>query len=216
MYRILQEAVKGDKRSKKERLAPLVTTTSKMLFIRCQKMSALAKVNGLRLRLSGVPKSVINLFNNTCDCVSYGWVTKLMDDYAKNCTSIAKNWENQSVAHAGDNVDVRSSRRHETSGSSTLDMHFYNNILFKSRVDLSTVSDVSPSIPAQFSVEHYRKILPTTTDYEVLLNQLEPIVAQAWSTMDTTFTKYTATPPHQYSNEMSTVTEMVRHLSKTN
>ena len=84
---MIEEVTKSDKRSKKPKLGPLVTVISKLLFIRSQRMSALAKVAGIRLRLAGVSKGTLNIMNRTCDCVSYGTTTNLLDNYAKNCTT---------------------------------------------------------------------------------------------------------------------------------
>ena len=205
----MQEAVQYDRRSKKGKIAPLVSATAKLLFTKSQKMNALAKVNGIRLRLAGVPKSVVNILNHTADCVSYDTITKLLDSYADQSTEVAKQWQNLSVVHAGDNVDVRSHRRHESSSKSSMDMHFYNSITFKSRVNFSFLSDIPPVIPQQFTMDHLRSLLPASSDYELLIQQLSSIVAEEWSSVDSEFSKYIVTPQHQFSEETSTKSEMV-------
>ena len=122
---------------------------------------------------------------------------------------MAKNWQDEAVVHAGDNVDVRSRCRHESSKNSTMDLHFYNSILFRSRVNFSAVSDIPPAVPEHFTTDHYCSILPSSSDNDILLSHLNSIVAEAWSSIDDDYKKYVTTPHHPFSDEMSTKTSMV-------
>lgn len=41
-----------------------------------------------------------------------------------------------------------------------MDMHFYNNVMTKPRVDLARLSNQKPTVPARWGVEELTKLLP--------------------------------------------------------
>lgn len=166
-------------------------------------------MNSLQLRLAGVPKATINFTNKLYDGVCYATTTKLLDKYASQCMSVANTWKDEVVMHAGDNVDARSKRRHEASTGSTYDLHFYNNLLFRSRLDLSEVSDVAPALPSEFTADHVKLITPSVNDDIQLKQYLEPVVASSWSAVDPAYKDKCVTPSHEFTAAMTTKTQAV-------
>ena len=174
LYKVIQSVItrKRQKRIKRDKKAALLTATAKLLYLANQNLNAVAKVNGLRLRVANVPKHIINTLNRIGDTVSYKTCSALMDCYASEMTELASHWTGCDVFHIGDNVDLRTKFRHETSSGSTKDLHFYNNLMAKSRVDSTNVSDIPPELPESFSVQQLQSLIPSEDDVSCIIEHL--------------------------------------------
>ena len=199
----------GDERTKTDKVPALITATSKLLNIRCQKLNAIAKINGLCLKHHGVPKAAINIMSKLYDSVSYTSITHLQDKYAEETVDILKSWTGPGITHVGDNVDIRSRRRHETADGSTYDLHFYNNVIFKPRLDYSSFADIPPQLPDEWNVSHLELLLPSTVDEEKLFQFLIPIVCDQWHHQYDCYKEYRNDGRHKYTPEMSQQSVMV-------
>lgn len=194
---------------KRCKVPAMVTAISKILNIRNQELNAIAKVNGLRLRLKGVPKRTLNILNATYDSVGYKTTTTLLDRYAEKVPDLAAAWNDAYVTHVGDNVDVRSVRRYESSEGSVNDLHLYNNILLRSRLNLDGLSDQPPATRKSFTTQELQNIIPTSEDVTNLITDLTPIVAEHWAKFSDKFQSLSTRKDHQYCDSMTTKTEMV-------
>lgn len=211
LYKLLQSAITPQKRNhcKRNKRAALITSISKLLFIRNQNMNGIAKINTLRLRLSGVPKRNINALNKTYDCVSYKLCTHLLDSYSSNTQAPASEWTGLEMCHVGDNVDLHANTRHESSGNSSKDFHFYNNLMVKNRVDCATSSDIPPELPDVFSIDQLNTLIPNACDVDQLVVDLKPLVASAWAEYDKAYVDISKRSPHSYTIPMSQKSEVV-------
>lgn len=176
-------------------------------------MNAVAKVSGLRLVLCGVPKRTITTMNQSNDCVAYKTCTELLDKYAGKTNELASRWTAAEVYHVGDNVDLRTLTRHESAGNSSVDCHFYNNLLVRSRLDSTEKSTTKPPLPPKFTEDHLQKLIPSYEDTQQLINDLKPIVASYLSHCDSDYLEISKRESHQYSEEMKKKTEMVSRCS---
>ena len=68
-------------------------------------------------------------------------MTKILRQYSKDTNELMKEWEKEEVTHCGDSLDIRSSVRFEGDSKSYQDLHMYNNIVYKSPVPTTNLSD---------------------------------------------------------------------------
>ena len=115
-------------------------------------LNAYGKLNGLLLRASGCNKRTINKLSVLYDSVSYTCLTNMMDSYANEAKSYLPKLASETVIHIGDNVDVRSQVRHESSGNSFHDVHMYNSMMVKARACVDALSDTPQKPPAEEEV----------------------------------------------------------------
>lgn len=172
-------------------------------------MNAIQKIVGIQLRLSGVPKKTITNMNACGDSVSYKTTTTLLDRYAAEVDKLAAEWSGCDVSQVGDNVDLRAKTRYESAGDSTLDCHFYNNMLTKSRIDMSSLNDEKPTLPEVFTVDHCQQLIPSVADTEQLVDDLIPLVAKYLAPRDPKYDECAKREPHRYAEEMLKKTEIV-------
>lgn len=78
LHKVLETAVQcGNYRKSKNPAVSLAVAN--VLFIRNQRLSAVAKINTIRLKLKGVPARTINHLNRLHMTVSYRTAVNLMD-----------------------------------------------------------------------------------------------------------------------------------------
>lgn len=186
---------KGQVASERKKTGVL-TVICKLLFIYNQNLNAYAKVSGIRLLNSGVTKRMLQQLSQTYDSVTYNTTQSLFQRFAEEAELRVNVW-NKDVVHCGDNVDIRKTARHALAGKSTCsyDFHTYNNMLFKLRVDISSLSDPPPTPPDAQTVD-YGKFLPSVEDQSTIKELLTQTVNSIISD--------TPSPPqfHEYSPEM--------------
>ena len=190
----------------------IVSVICKICFIYNNKLNTFAKLNGLRLHSSGITKDQMVATNRLYDTVSYDTVNTILDEYAADNDEHLKCFAGKDVIQVGDNVDKRQKRRHEFSGKSFKDYHMYNNLLYESRVNLSTLSDVPPAPPNSAEEVNYQEFFPSKSDQDDLVSRLTPLVAKIWSRcegLNAGSSAHMNYPSHKYEVEMSTKSNKV-------
>lgn len=146
------------------------------------------------------------------DSVSYGTLTAMLNKYAESVDNIVSQWgQTVGICHAGDNVDIRSSRRHESAqNGSSYDLHLYNNVLFRPRtgIDYASLDDTPPVLPSEWTVKEMAELLPYNNDE--LIEHLIPVVAERWAIEDTDYQSLKNDGRHSLSDAMTNPSEAVR------
>ena len=195
-----------------EKKIAVVTVICKIINIFNQKMNALQKITGLRLRQGGCSKRVINEFNKTFDSVSYPTILSILDKYSKDADVDIAKWQHEDVIHVGDNVDVRKSARHELGGVSHHDIHMYNNMLYKARINTSSLSDVPPALPSHAEEVDLTQFIPNAEEQLQLIARLSSLVGKTWgfiSALSSQVEHLNSLPQSKYSAEMAQKSEKV-------
>ena len=190
----------------------MLTVICKIANIHNQTLNALQKIYGLQLRQVGCSKTGIETFNRLHDCVSYPTILSTLDAFAKETDDHLRNFSNSEVTHVGDNVDVRLKVRHELDSRSYHDLHMYNNMLYKARIQTDHLEDTPPAVPTNANSVDYSKFIPSQDDQTHLLSRLEPLIAKVWSHVNAInkhASDLSVIPPHQYSAEMRCRSEKV-------
>lgn len=182
LHRILREVVTSkrknrDKLSKAKEVA-LLTVLCKLAHICNQNLNAYQKLYGLTLRTSGLTKRCINRSSQLYDTVSYTTLTNILDKYANETAEILKTWKTFTVIHCGDNLDIRTSQRYESAGSSHHEVHLYNNMIYKSRIDVEDLSTSKPQIKLE-DVD-YGKFLLNHLEESQLLQHMMFHIETSW------------------------------------
>ena len=173
-------------------------------------MNAYQKLYGLSLRTSGATKSMINKASLLYDSVSYSTLTQILDCFADQSKVIMLSWRNETVIHCGDNLDYRSSKRHESGGTSFHQVHLYNNMLYKSRINVDGLDRNEPSVNLQDM--DYSQFLLNKEEEEILLQNMAYHIADSWkATVSDTISLQQ--PSHAYPDEATRVTEKVKIIS---
>ena len=184
----------------------------KLLYIYNKDLNAYQKYVACDINGADSPKGLsLNLIRHMT--VSYETVNALLDSFAAESMNALSNWREQDVVHCGDNVDIRKKARYELAGRSGVDLHMYNNILYKTRVNVDTLSDIPPSVPSADEVDYSQFILDAEAN-KTLMGQLKPLVARSWSMSqdkDEHLKSCTSLPPHEYAAEMKLKSERVRN-----
>lgn len=161
---------------------------------------------GLVLRSSHTTKRVINKLCKLYDSVSYQLIKNILKEYAKENGTLMKEWADQEVVQCGDNLDVRSSVRFEGNGQSYHDIHMYNNIIYKSPIPTSELSDDIPEV--DISQISYDQFLFNTEEEEEFLGALRYVVMESWQ--GHVQKSILPTPPaNKYAELMNSRTEKV-------
>ena len=211
LYKLLTESLKRTKELSKQKRFGLLTGLCKILNIYNDKLNAYAKINGLRLKRAGVTKRMLRELNLTFDSVSYPTILRLLDRYSDEAMQRINNWQGENLHHCGDNVDVLLKARYELQGKSTTDLHMYNNMLYRPRINLDHLSDVPPTVPELQAIPLSQFIL-NSAEQRLLLENLEHQVAMTWGKMDKLsdpLRDLAVDKTHLYSQEMKCVTEKV-------
>lgn len=212
LLKILMTSVKKAtyKFSKQKRIG-LLTVICKILNICNVQLNALAKINGLRLQRAGVTKRMILELNKTYDSVSYPTLNRLLDNYGDETVKRVAKWTNDNVHHGGDNVDINLKARHELQGRSRIDLHMYNNLLYRPRINVDHLPDVPPSVPDQSNIS-LSQFIPNDKEQDQFLGKLKHQIMLSWTKVDAVkdcLKSYPADDTHLYSAEMKTKTEKV-------
>lgn len=118
-------------------------------------------------------------------------------------------WAGEEVVHCGDNLDIRSKVRFEVDGVSCHDVHLYNNMVYKSRVPVSHLSDEIPIVDLQ-QID-YSVFLLSSSEEEEILNLFKYHIMNSWNTMLGGNLKVDE-PFNKYSSEMKNKSEKVCSL----
>ena len=177
-----------------------------MANIHNQDLNAYQKQFGLYLRTSGTSKDCIQHISKLYDSVCYETQTSILDKYSKNIDTALSQWREDQVVHAGDNLDIRSSARFEGGGSSGHDLHLYTNMLYKARIDVSSLDDSTPIV--RWDDIDYSKFILNHAEESMLMNVMSYLVKTSWKTyIDPTLRP--DAPLNKYASEMATKTEKV-------
>lgn len=195
----------------------VIHVVAKILHIYNRELNGVAKINGLCMLRSGMTKRSIKRFNETYDCVSYQTLTRLLDSFKEESIARVAKWTNEETSHCGDNVDKRVKSRHETSSKSSLDLHMYNNLLYRSRIQVGHLSDIPPTQPDQVTDTDLSQFLPNTIEQEALKERVRSEISKSWSLMKELKDLCKGEDiAHDYTPEMCTKTEKVKCEHKTN
>lgn len=191
---------KKKKVTEKKRIGVL-TVICKLLFIYNQNLNAYAKITGIRLIQSGLTKRMIEELSLTYDSVTYKTIQTIFERFAAESETRVNAWS-QEVIHCGDNLDIRKAVRHELAGRSGHELHLYNNMLFKHRVDVSNLSDEPPTPPHSDKVD-FSLFLPCVKEQTDLKEHLQATINLVVSP------SAASTSTHTYSAEMKQKTHKV-------
>ena len=214
LLKLLKDSLSKKSRKRKfskQKHLGLVTVICKILNIYKQNLNGLSKINGLRMSRAGMTKRSIREFNQTYDTVSYQTINRVLDSFAKKSVARVRTWKGLNVSHCGDNVDKRIKKRHEMEGKSNLDLHMYNNALYKPRIMVDNLSDEPPTVPDVNDIDLSQFIV--NTDEGARLKELaEIMIAQTWSKIERLkdlAAPFSSDTPHEFSAEMKLKSEKV-------
>lgn len=213
LYKILINGVsRNNKQLSTEKTKALVTVLSKIANIYCLPLNAYQKIIGLCLRTLGTSKRTINKLSRLYESVSYNTLTNLLDKYSKDGKNNIKNLADDVVIHAGDNLDVRSKVRFECSGLSYHDIHLYNNMVYKTRIQVESLSN---DLPPDFQTKDidFAQFLLSSDEEAELLNLVVYNIMMSWKG-SLSATKCNKVPKLKvkYSKEMASKTESVSFI----
>ena len=210
LHRVLHSSVKGQsKQISDQKSRGLVSAMCKIVNIRNCNLNAYQKLVGLCLRTSGTSKKTISKLSKLYDTVSYTTLTSLLDTCAEKSRAKMGEWAGEEVVHCGDNLDIRSKVRFEVDGVSCHDVHLYNNMVYKSRVPVSHLSDEIPIVDLQ-QID-YSVFLLSSSEEEEILNLFKYHIMNSWNTMLGGNLKVDE-PFNKYSSEMKNKSEKVCSL----
>lgn len=135
---------------------------------------------------------MINKASQLHDSASYTTLTGLLDTFADISKRMMKEWEGETTIQAGDNLDCRTAKRNESGGVSYHEAHLYNNMIYKSRIDVEHLSDVTPPPPDLQSTD-YGQFLLNDNEEGTLLEHMLFHVISSWK--QTIFTAAAPPPP---------------------
>ena len=211
LYEILRCSLRKKRKWSDQKQSGMLTAVCKLLNIYNCHLNAYAKITGLRLKRSGLTKRMLNELNKTYDSVSYMTIMRLLDSYSDKAMERVTNWKDDNVHHCGDNVDVYLKSRHELQGHSSLDLHMYNNILYKHRTLLDHLSDVPPEVPPIEEIG-LSQFIVNSSEQQSLMLHFERQIAKSWNSVDQLHefvSELAADRPHSHSPEMKLKTEKV-------
>ena len=214
---MMKSLAKNEKLPENKRTA-IVTTICKLCYIYNDRLNGLAKIQGLRLLKAGCSKNALGTSNQLYDCVSYWTILRIMDHFALKADEQLQEIKRE-VVHIGDNVDKRLSARHESSSKTGKDFHFYNNMLYLTRIDTSHLSDVPPEGPKTVEEVDFTVFIPNETEQKTLIDRLHYVTCDVWKNVTALHTAADALsqpPAHKYEAEMKQKSVKVRFLSVLN
>ena len=189
----------------------IILTMCKLMNIYNRELNGLAKVNGSRLLRASVCRRVIAELNKSYDSVSYQTINSLLDSFVTKCLEKVKTWDNSH--HCGDNVDKRIKARHGVEGKSYMDLHMYNNLLYKQRIYTPPdLSDIPPPVPELDDID-LSQFIPSVSEQKSMLDKMKQEIGKVWAGIDelnTQLKEFTSELTHSYSAEMAQKTEKVR------
>ena len=212
LWHTLIDGIQGKRKPSSRKRIALVTVICKLCNIYNKHLNALAKINGLRLKRAGLTKQMITELNHTFDCISYQAINNLLDRYAELSSMRISKWEGENLRHCGDYVDIRIRARHELGGRSGLDLHMYNNLLYRSRINVENLPDQPPAVPSVEEVS-LNQFIPNREEQNTMLKKLEPQVAKIWADvqeLESSVESLAKDDHHAYMPQMKCKTEKVR------
>ena len=207
LYKVLTQLAVNRHGLPQRKKAAIVSTLCKLSNIYNVELNAYQKLHGLCLRTSGTSKKAINKLSQLYDSVCYTTLTNIMNDYSKESKALMAEWAAAPVIHCGDNLDIRSHARYEGRGVSSHDIHLYNNIIFKCRVPVDHLSDVTPSV--DLSNIDYGQFILNGEEEQSLAELVKSVVKESWQSHLSNTVKV-AYPPNKYATEMKCKTEKVK------
>lgn len=187
----------------------VVSALCKLTYLRNQDMNAMQKIAGLRMKLKGLNSRAITKFNYSYDSVAYATINRLQDKLSDQLDERLNLWQDSHVTHVGDNLDIRVKKRHEAANVSSYDFHLYNHVLVKSRIDVSDLDDTRPEVNVK-DID-YSMFLPSKSDEDVLLTNIEHHIREAWRLIDSVKEYIPASPTteNKYVASMSLKSDVV-------
>ena len=143
-------------------------------------LNAYQKLFGLSLRTSGTSKRSINKYSQLYDSVCYNTLTSLLDNFGEQSKILMANWANETVIHVGDNLDIRAQVRYEGQGVSYHELHLYNNMVYKSRIDVNELSDDLPEV--QLDEIDYSQFILNADEEREMLSLMKYHILSNWKT----------------------------------
>ena len=210
LYKLMTEGVRRQKKQlSAQKSTGIITVLCKIANIYNPNLSAYQKLFGLNLRTSGTTKRAINKACQLYDSVSYSTLTTILDDFAFESRDMMKSWVGETTIHCGDNLDIQASKRHECGGSSYHDVHLYNNLIYKSRLNVDHLSDIGPTVNLGDDNDiDYSKFLLNKDEEMTLLNHMAYHIKCSWNTLIFESSS-PEKPPHRYPKEAKQKTEKV-------
>ena len=207
LYKVATESLATKKQTNKAKEIAITTVLCKMANIRNCELNAYQKMYGFCLRSSGTCKRTINKLSKLCDSVSYNSLTNILDAFSSEARENISKWANDTVVHAGDNLDIRSKVRFESCGLSYHDVHLYNNMLYKARISVQHLSD-EPKPPFDVATTDYSQFLPNRDEQQAMLTLMEYQILCVWKELDPGMEDVAIQEPvNAWSAEMKTKTE---------
>lgn len=190
-----------------EKRTAVITILCKIIYTHNQNLNAYQKLYGLTLRTSGATKRSIGKLSFLYDTVSYTTLTKILDTFAAESKKMMKSWEKETVIHCGDNLDFRTAKRHEGGGSSFHEAHLYNNMLYKSRINVNDMSNTPPPAVEIETVDYGQFLLDASEEQQLLQHMMYHIKA-SWNSLVST-SVVSEKPCHKYEASARKKTEKV-------
>lgn len=212
LARVITESVeKNDQPASASKKTAVTTVLCKLACIYNMNLNAYQKQVGLTLRSSRLTKTSINRFSRLYDSVSYKTMTKMLRQYSKDTNELMKEWEKEEVIHCGDNLDIRSTVRFEGDSKSYHDLHMYNNMVYKSPIPTTNLSDDIPTVDV--GDIDYSQFLLTVDEEDRLMKAMSFSVLNSWRNNVEMCTNINVTPPpNKYGDLMVLKTQKVAFI----
>ena len=209
LYRIITQSLAEKKRLTMEKEIAITTVLCKIANIRNCNLNAYQKMYDFCLRSSSTCKRTINKLSKLYDSVSYSTLTNLLDEFSNEARDNISKWADETTIHAGDNLDIRSKVRFESSGLSYHDVHLYYNMLYKARICVDHLSD-EPKPSFDVATTDYSQFLPSKDEQETLLKLMEYQILSVWKEVDPAMEDVVIEEPfNEWNAEMKSKTEKV-------
>lgn len=184
----------------------IMTTLCKLANIYNVNLNSYQKCSGLALHTAGLSKAGVSRCSKLYDSVSYNTLQSLLDSFAKESDNLMQNSANDTIIHAGDNLDIRTSSRFEGGGVSYHELHLYYSMIYKSRIDVDHLSRTIPAMDLDST--DYTQFLLSSAEENGLIQLMVQHVLSSWRLFVSEHITVKDSPP-KYPQEMASKTQKV-------